>query len=209
MNEIMQIFTFLVLIFSIVIHEFSHGWMADRLGDPTARYMGRLTLNPLPHIDLWGSIIVPLVLYFSNVGFIVGWAKPVPYNPYNLRDQKKGPALVSLAGPGANLLVAAVFGILIRTMHSVDPIAYADLIQFFAMIVIYNVLLAVFNLVPLPPLDGAKILEYFLPQSLQGVMRTLENNYMLFLLLFIFFGFDLILPVVYTVFSFLSGLSAF
>lgn len=205
MNEIIQIFGFLVLIFSIVIHEFSHGWMADQLGDPTARYMGRLTLNPIPHIDPLGSIIVPLLLYISSAGFILGWAKPVPYNPYNLRDQKKGPALVALAGPASNLIVAIIFGILIRVLTAQDPIANASTITFFALIVFYNILLAIFNLVPLPPLDGSKILEYILPSSMRGIMDTLEKNYMLFIILFIFFGFPLITPVINTLFNLIVG----
>jgi Zn-dependent protease len=207
MNEFLQIFAFLVLIFSIVIHEFSHGWMADQLGDPTARYMGRLTLNPIAHIDLWGSIIVPLFLFLTNAGFIIGWAKPVPYNPYNLRDQKRGPAMVALAGPGANLLIASIFGILIRVLTAYDPIAYADTVNLFIVIVSYNILLAIFNLVPLPPLDGSKILDYFLPPSLHSVMETLEKNYFLFLIIFILFGFQLILPIIYFLFGVITGIS--
>jgi Zn-dependent protease len=205
MNEIIQIFGFLVLIFSIVIHEFSHGWMADQLGDPTARYMGRLTLNPIPHIDPLGSVILPLFLYISNAGFIVGWAKPVPYNPYNLKDQKKGPALVALAGPASNLTVAIIFGILIRILTAQDPIANASTITFFALIVFYNILLAIFNLVPLPPLDGSKILEYVLPPSMRGIMDTLEKNYMLFMILFILFGFSFITPIINILFSLIVG----
>jgi Zn-dependent protease len=205
MNEIIQIFGFLVLIFSIVIHEFSHGWMADQLGDPTARYMGRLTLNPLPHVDFMGSIIVPLFLYLSNAGFIVGWAKPVPYNPYNLKDQKKGPALVALAGPFSNLLIAAIFGVFIRILYSMNAVQYGSVISLFALIVLYNVILAVFNLVPLPPLDGSKVLAAILPKPLQGIMDVLEKNYMLFLLLFIFFGFQYIEPIISFVFGLLVG----
>ncbi len=109
MQENLQIFSFVILIFSIVIHEFAHGWMADYLGDPTARYMGRLTLNPIPHIDPIGSVLLPLLLLISNAGFIIGWAKPVPYNPYNLKDQKNGPAMVGAAGPLSNLLIAFIF----------------------------------------------------------------------------------------------------
>lgn len=205
MSEIIQIFGFLVLIFSIVIHEFSHGWMADQLGDPTARYMGRLTLNPIPHIDLIGSILLPLFLYLTNAGFIIGWAKPVPYNPYNLRDQKKGPALVALAGPLSNLLIAIVFGIFIRSLYSVGGAEYIDIIGLFALIVLYNVILAVFNLVPLPPLDGSKILDYVLPPSMQGIMRVLERNYMLFLIIFIFFGYQLIQPIIIGLYSLIVG----
>lgn len=205
MNEIIQIFGFLVLIFSIVIHEFSHGWMADRLGDPTARYMGRLTLNPIPHIDPLGSIIVPLFLFLTNAGFIVGWAKPVPYNPYNLKDQKNGPALVALAGPLSNLSVAVIFGILARILVAQGGAAYSNEIMFFDMIIFYNVLLAVFNLVPLPPLDGSKILESILPRSMQGIMQTLEKNYMLFMMLFILFGFQLIQPIIIFVYVVIAG----
>lgn len=205
MNEIIQVFAFLVLIFSIIIHEYAHGWVADQLGDPTARYMGRLTLNPIAHIDLMGSIIVPLLLYISQAGFIVGWAKPVPYNPYNLRDQKKGPALVALAGPGVNFLIAIIFGIIIRILVAQDPIAYANIITFFSIIVLYNILLAVFNLVPLPPLDGSKILEYILPPSFHGIMETLEKNYMLFLVIFILFGFGLIIPIINFLYEIITG----
>lgn len=206
MSEIIQIFAFLVLIFSIVIHEFSHGWMADQLGDPTARYMGRLTLNPIPHIDLIGSILLPLFLYISSAGFIIGWAKPVPYNPYNLKDQKKGPALVALAGPLSNLSIALIFGIMVRVLVAYDPVAYSDIISLFILIVFYNVLLAVFNLVPVPPLDGSKVLSYALPYSLRGVMEVMERNYILFLMLFIFFGFRLIFPVINFLFSMFTGI---
>jgi len=205
MNEFIQIFGFIVLIFSIVIHEFSHGWMADQLGDPTARYMGRLTLNPIPHIDPIGSVLLPLFLLFSGSGFIIGWAKPVPYNPYNLKDQKKGPALVALAGPLSNLLIAVVFGIMIRILAFQDIVVYAATIDFFSLIVFYNILLAVFNLVPIPPLDGSKILSYFLPVSFQGIMETVEKNYVLFFMLFIFFGFELITPIVYLLFDLIVG----
>lgn len=205
MSEIIQIFGFLVLIFSIVIHEFSHGWMADQLGDPTARYMGRLTLNPIPHIDPIGSVILPLLLVLSGSPFVVGWAKPVPYNPYNLKDQKKGPALVALAGPLANLLIALIFGALARILAAQDSITYANAIVFFDMIILYNVLLAIFNLVPLPPLDGSKILDSILPPSMHEIMQILEKNYMLFLMLFILFGFQLIEPIIIFLYAVIAG----
>jgi Zn-dependent protease len=196
MVETFQIFGIIVLIFSIVIHEFAHGWVADQLGDPTARYAGRLTLNPIPHIDPLGSVLLPLILLLSGSGFIIGWAKPVPYNPYNLKDQKKSPAWVALAGPAVNLLVAVIFGFAIRIMIMQGFPVYADFVQFFAIIVFYNVVLAVFNLVPIPPLDGSKVLFSVLPYSMRGVQETLERNSMLFLLLFIFFGIWLISPII-------------
>lgn len=200
-----ETFGIIVLIFSIVIHEFSHGWMADRLGDPTARYAGRLTLNPIPHIDPIGSVLLPLILLITGSSFMIGWAKPVPYNPYNLKDQKKGPALVALAGPAINLLIAVIFGLAIRLMIAQDLPIYSDFITFFSIIVIYNILLAVFNLVPIPPLDGSKILFSVLPYSMRGVQETMERNSMLFLLLFIFFGFSLIQPIILLLFALITG----
>lgn len=205
MAEILQIFSIVILIFSIVIHEFAHGWMADSLGDPTARHMGRLTLNPIPHIDLMGSIIIPLFLLLSNAGFIIGWAKPVPYNPHNLRDQKNGPALVGAAGPASNLLLALIFGIIIRILLGQGMAMNSDMIMLFSIIVFYNILLAVFNLVPIPPLDGSKILFHFLPYSMHNIRETLERNGILLLILFIFFGFQLIIPIMLFLFSLITG----
>lgn len=193
-----------ILIFSIVIHEFSHGAMAYWLGDSTAKYAGRLTLNPIPHIDPIGSILVPLIMAFSGIG-IIGWAKPVPYNPYNLRDQKYGPALVGLAGPLSNLVLAVVFGIIIRIAVGQGMAVDSPVLLFFGLIVFFNVLLAVFNLVPIPPLDGSKILFYILPYRMQWLRDALERNGILILALFIFFGFRLIFPVIIYLFVFITG----
>ncbi len=205
MVEILQVFSIIVLILSIVVHEFSHGWMANYLGDSTAKHMGRLTLNPIPHIDLMGSIIVPLLLLISSTGFIIGWAKPVPYNPYNLRDQKNGEMLVALAGPASNLLLALIFGIIIRILLIQGIAIDSSIIIFFGIIVLYNILLAVFNLVPIPPLDGSKILFHFLPYSMHNIREIMERNSVLFLLLFIFFGFRLIIPVMLYLFVLITG----
>ena len=205
MFEMLQAFSFVVLIFSIVIHEVSHGWVANHLGDPTARYMGRLTLNPIPHIDLMGSIIVPFILLISGTGFIVGWAKPVPYNPYNLRDKKNGEMLVALAGPASNLLLALVFGIIIRILLIQGIGMDSSIILFFSVIVFLNILLAIFNLVPIPPLDGSKIMFHFLPYSMRNVREILERNGMLFLIIFILFGFRLIVPVMFYLFVLTTG----
>ncbi len=190
---------------SVVIHEFAHGWMAFQLGDSTAKYYGRLTLNPLKHLDFWGSFIVPLMIFiFSGGQAIFGWAKPVPFNPYNLRDQRYGMAKVAMAGPGANLLVALVFGLSLRFMPLEVP-ALAGLVQIFSLIVILNILLAIFNLIPLPPLDGSKILFTFLPYSWQKARVFLEQYGMIFLLLFIFFAFRWILPLVFLIYQLIVG----
>ena len=207
MEFTIAIFFVIILLFSAVIHEFAHGWMANYLGDPTAKFMGRLTLNPIAHIDLIGSILVPLFLIFSSVGFIFAWAKPVPYNPHNLRDKKNGEMLVALAGPLSNLIIALIFGVIIRIMmfQNID----STMITFLSFIVYLNIILALFNLVPIPPLDGSKILFYFLPYSMQGVKEFLEKNGMILLLVFIFFGgFSLILwPILELLFVLFTGSS--
>jgi Zn-dependent protease len=207
MDFIIAIFIVIILVFSAVIHEFSHGWMAYHLGDPTAKHLGRLTLNPIPHIDPFGSIIFPVMTVFLGSmlfgsPIIFAWAKPVPYNPYNLRDQKNGEMFVALAGPASNIIVALIFGTVIRIMmmQGID----SSLIIFFGLIVFINILLAVFNLLPIPPLDGSKILFHFLPYSMHSVREILERHGMLILLIFIFFlgGFRLIiLPIL--LFSFI------
>jgi len=207
MDTIFYIFEIVVLIFSIVIHEFSHGWMANSLGDPTAKYQGRLTLNPLPHIDPLGSILVPFLMFLSGTGIIFGWAKPVPYNPYNLKNQKRGPAMVAAAGPLANLAVAVFFGLVIRILVA-QGVGLA-IIPFLGFIVLINIVLGIFNLVPIPPLDGSKLLFSVLPYSMRNIQEFLEKNGMLFLLVFIFFGFQLIIPIIFGLFKLLVGNNMF
>lgn len=202
--DLITIFQIIILIFSIVIHEVSHGAMAYWLGDSTAKYAGRLTLNPIPHIDPVGSILVPLVMSLSGTGIIFGWAKPVPYNPYNLRDQRYGPALVGAAGPASNLILAIAFGLLIRAMNAYD-FGSPALAMFFGIIVFYNVLLAIFNLVPIPPLDGSKILFYLLPDSAYRVKMFLEQNGFMLLLIFILFFSSLISPIIEWTFRLIAG----
>ena len=207
MDPIFYLFEIVVLIFSIVIHEFSHGWVANYLGDPTAKYQGRLTLNPLPHIDPLGSILIPFLMFLSGTGIIFGWAKPVPYNPYNLKDQRRGPALVAAAGPLANLAVAVFFGLVIRTL--VAQGVSSAIIPFLGFIVLINIVLAIFNLVPIPPLDGSKLLFSVLPYSTRHIQEFLERNGMLLLLVFIFFGFQLIIPIIFGLFNLLVGSNIF
>jgi len=198
------LFSIIILIFSVVIHEFSHGYMANKLGDPTARLAGRLTLNPFVHLSLFGSFIFPLITY-SLGGFIFGWAKPVPYNPYNIKN-KYGDALVAIAGPGSNLLVALIFGFLIRLNFSLNFLNNSFL-NIFTIIVFINLILAVFNLIPIPPLDGSKILFNFLLSKYIYVKEFFERYGLFLLVFFIFFLWKLLLPFVYYAFSLITGLS--
>lgn len=208
MQEIIIIFfQVAILIMSVVIHEVSHGAIALWLGDPTAKYAGRLTLNPFKHLDWWGSFAVPLIMIFT-LGFGFGWAKPVPYNPYNLRDQRKGPALVGLSGPLSNLVVALIFGLAARFIY-INSLIKLDIVQnlldrnyeslsiaisgslssifflIFSMIVVINVFLAFFNLIPIPPLDGSKLMFAILRLKTETVIM-LEQFGFIFLLIFIF-----------------------
>ncbi len=156
------LFLIAILIMSVVIHEVSHGFAANWLGDPTARLEGRLTLNPVPHIDPMGSVILPAILALSSSPFLFGWAKPVPYNPYNFqRGGRWAEALVAAAGPAANIAVALAVGLLVRV--GVIPLEATNLA---VSIIFLNVLLAVFNLIPIPPLDGSKVFSQLLPQPL-------------------------------------------
>lgn len=185
---VITIFTLLVLLFSIIIHEIAHGSVAYYLGDPTAKYAGRLTLNPLKHLDLFGSIILPLSLFFlyslaGTAGPIVGWAKPVPINPNNFRDRKWGELKVSIAGPAMNFLIALIFGLGIRFI----PLP-STLLVFFSIIVLYNFLWGLFNLVPIPPLDGSHILFSLLPYRFKRFQIMLQQYGLFILVFFIFFG---------------------
>jgi Zn-dependent protease len=185
------IFSLLILLFSVIIHEVAHGSVANYLGDPTAKYHGRLTLNPIKHLDLLGSVILPLTLALAKLP-VIGWAKPVPVNPYNFRDQKWGDLKVSLAGPASNLLVGIIFSLILRFV----PLPGSLLIPF-GMIAIYNFLLAIFNLIPIPPLDGSWILFSFFPRSLAKTKIFLQQYGML-LLIFIIFLFDSSLNWIYS-----------
>ena len=196
------IFQIIVLVFSAIIHEYMHGWMADRLGDSTAKDAGRLTLNPIPHLDLFGSVLLPAMLVLSNVGFVFGWAKPVPFNPYNLSDKKYGSAKVALAGPLGNLIVALFFGLILRFIN----LPSQELAMLFSMIVQINLLLMVFNLVPIPPLDGSKVVMPFLPTNMQESMLKLEKYGMFIVLLFIMFGFSIVIPIINFLFRVIVGI---
>lgn len=165
--------SFVVLIMSIVAHEVAHGYAADSLGDPTARLAGRLTLNPLPHLDLMGSIIIPALLAFGGSPIFFGWAKPVPYNPYNLKNRRWGETLVALAGSGTNILLAIIFGLIVRFGSTSLPEATISLA---ATIAFVNLFLGLFNLIPFPPLDGFTALRSALPWHLASGLNRLEHQ---------------------------------
>ena len=172
MTGINAIFYIIVLIMSVVIHEVAHGYSAYLLGDKTAYFKGRLTLNPLKHLDPFGSVILPLILILTNSGFVIGWAKPVPYNPNNLKKWKHSELVVAISGIVANLLMALLFSIIIRGAMYFglpvisDSLSLSPFYQITSIIVITNLVLAFFNLIPIPPLDGSKVLFALLPARL-------------------------------------------
>ncbi|KKR88780.1 MAG: Peptidase M50 [Candidatus Wolfebacteria bacterium GW2011_GWA2_42_10] len=208
MNSVLiSIFQLIVLLFSVIIHEVSHGAMAYRLGDPTAKNAGRLSLNPLKHLDAFGSFLLPLMLFILRSPILFGWAKPVPFNPLNLKNPKRDGGLVGLAGPASNLSIAVIFGLFSKSLALAGfPFGPAPAI-FFDIIVLINIMLAVFNLIPVPPLDGSKILFAFLPQSAGKYQLALERYGIFILLFFIFFGLRFISPIIYGLYKILgSGL---
>lgn len=192
--QIDLIFGIVVLIVSVILHEVAHGYMADFLGDPTARLQGRLTLNPIRHMDLFGSVVLPGLLIYGGLPPI-GYAKPVPYNPYNLRG-KHAEGLVAFAGPATNVLLAIIFGLIVRFGSAqLGP----DLVYAFAGVSAINLGLALFNLVPLPPLDGSKVLSALF----SAISRRLERGYETFLTNFSRMGFLPMILVILLVFNFL------
>jgi Zn-dependent protease len=183
-----------VLIFSIVLHEVAHGWAALKQGDPTAAMLGRITLNPVPHIDPVGSLLVPVILTLMPGGFIFGWAKPVPVNPRNFRNYKKGDIIVSLAGVAVNFLLAIAFTLLVVATVWLGR-ALPNLAETWAIMrsmaeygVLINLILALFNLLPIPPLDGSHVMYHLLPPHLGARYRELGRYGMLILILFLFLG---------------------
>jgi Zn-dependent protease len=205
MNPIDAIFYLAILIMSIVIHEVSHGFMAEKWGDNTARYAGRLTLNPIKHLDMFGSILLPALLFFMQAPFLFGWAKPVPYNPDNLRNIKWGTVAVASAGVLANLFIAIIFAVLLRLIPVFG--LPEGLYTIGSLIVFVNLALAVFNLVPIPPLDGSKILFSFLPASMRQVEDFMEQYAFVFLIVFLIYFSKFLGPIVYGGYRLLTGLA--
>lgn len=192
MNVEVAIISIVVLVFSAILHEVAHGWVADRLGDPTARLLGRLTLNPIPHIDPLMSIFLPLVLILSGSPIIFGAAKPVPVDPFNLRDGRRDMALVSLSGPLTNFLIAAVFALILKFAGPLFDQSLLLPIMF--LVVKLNLLLGIFNLLPIPPLDGSKVFSLLLPEDTARSYLSIGAYGMFilfFLLLFPIGGFSL------------------
>lgn len=198
------IFQIAILIMSVVVHEVAHGYTANLLGDPTAKYEGRLTLNPLKHLDPIGSFFVPLISFFLG-GFIFGWAKPVPYNPHNLRPGRFSEAWVAAAGPITNISLAVIFAMIMRAGISGALPVGEGFLHISAMIVFVNLLLALFNLIPIPPLDGSKLLFAAFPEKIHQFRAFFERFGILLLILFIFFLWEFISPVVFALFKLLVG----
>lgn len=228
------IFSITVLIMSVVVHEVSHGYAAYSLGDPTAKNEGRLTLNPLKHLDPFGSVLLPLILVLIRSPFIFGWARPVPYNPYNLSNQRWGPALVGAAGPASNIFVAFIFGILGFLLPLTASIREELWVKFvfgfltrqislgvigsnfvesvyaiFLLIIFINLLLAFFNLVPIPPLDGSKVLFALIGRHWPELEYFMERWGFMVLIFFIFFLFRFIFPVILWAFRLITGVGLF
>lgn len=199
---IQMFFSVAVLVFSVVAHEVSHGYMAQYLGDPTARLAGRLTLNPVKHIDPLGSIFVPIITALLSPGFVFGWAKPVPYNPYNLKDQKWGDAKVAIVGPLTNIVLAFTFAMFIRLGSGMLT---ADMLILMHMIVYINITLGVFNMVPIPPLDGSKVLMSVLPYRYRYIGDYLERYALVLILILVFFLWRFVLPLVNGLFNLFVG----
>jgi len=205
------------LVFAIVFHEVAHGWVANKLGDHTARDMGRLTLNPISHIDLFGTVIMPILLFvLTNGRMVFGYAKPVPINPYNFKNPKQGMAISSLAGPATNLVMAMCFSFLLRVvfppLEGMVPKQSWDwfglpLTLMIGYGVIINVVLAVLNMIPIPPLDGSRVVYWVLPDKLAATYYRLEPYGTLILMLLIGLGVlgKIMSPIIRPILAFLLG----
>ncbi len=181
-----------ILIGSVVLHELAHAWTAYKLGDPTAWLEGRITLNPLAHLDTIGSVVLPLLLVLTGSPFIIGWAKPVPFNPHHFSNPRWGGALVAVMGPVTNLLIAAIAAGIVILIGPVASVVSAIM----HAIILTNIALAVFNLIPVPPLDGHHILFAIIPDSFAHIKYQLQRYSLVLVLILVVFGWRLIEPVV-------------
>lgn len=203
MDPVNLIFAISILIVSVIAHELSHGYAAEFLGDPTARLAGRLTINPLKHLDPVGSLAVPLASFILG-GFIFGWAKPVPYNPYNLKKGRFSETIVSGAGVFTNLALALIFSMVIRFGAGTLPASFLDLAGF---IVLINIVLAIFNLIPVPPLDGSKILFSLLPYRFNNLENFFERWSLPILIFIVIFFWQFLTPVISLIYRIFTGTS--
>ena len=198
------IFAIAILVMSVVIHELAHGYAALYLGDHTAEYEGRLTLNPIKHLDIMGSVVIPLASFLLT-GIVFGWAKPVPYNPYNLKNRRWGELIVAAAGPVTNFVLALVAGFFLRFGPHFMVLSPA-LVTILITIVITNILLAIFNLMPVPPLDGSKILFSLLPLRWRKVQNYIEKyGFFALVFLILFFG-NAVSYIVTFIFKLITGM---
>ncbi|MEK7159885.1 MAG: site-2 protease family protein [Patescibacteria group bacterium] len=196
MDLVTGLVSLIILVYSAILHEIAHGLVAERLGDPTARLLGRLTLNPKNHIDPFMSIALPLILILSGSPVIFGAAKPVPVDPFNLKDGRKDIALVSLAGPATNVLIAATAALLIKLLEEFTVLGDFQVFAYWFLLISVklNLLLAIFNLIPIPPLDGSKIFALILPEKEANTFLALGSIgifILFFLLMFPIGGFSL------------------
>ena len=205
---VLKIFEFVILLFALSLHEAAHAWMASRLGDPTARMLGRVTLNPIKHIDPLGTVLIPLAMLFFSHGFLFGWAKPTPVTTRNFRKIVRDDILTTLAGPLSNVLAAVVSLVLLAVVAKATPTGnlmikelvvlggptqelmaaspvVAPLVVLLYLSILLNLFLAAFNLIPLPPLDGSHIIRHLLPYS---ALRVYDSLGMISLVLILFFG---------------------
>ena len=198
------IFFIAILIISVVIHEISHGYVAERFGDDTARNAGRLTLNPLKHLDMFGSIILPFMLILVQSPFLLGWAKPVPYDPRNFSNRKWGTFWVAAAGILANFFLAIFFGLILRFL--IMQGSSSQIVYIVSSIILTNLGLGIFNLIPIPPLDGSKILFSLLPESAFSTLVFLERYSLIILLVFVFFLSQYLYPVLAFLYTLITGI---
>lgn len=208
-----QLYQVIILIFLVIIHEVSHGLMAYKLGDNTAKELGRLTLNPIKHLEFFGSFLVPFLFLITGSSFILGWAKPVPFNPYNLKNPKRDGALIALAGPLSNFLIAIVFGLVVRLMVLFTPVIVSPILlniySLLNIVILMSVLLAFFNLIPIPPFDGSRIVLAFLSGKAERFWIQLEQYGTLLIILFLFGGMlSFLSPLVISVYQFIAGPAA-
>lgn len=197
-----MIFKIIVVLFSVVLHEVAHGAVANSMGDTTAKDLGRLTLNPFKHLDLFGSVLLPLLTFLAG-GFIFGYAKPVPYNPLRLNDRRYGPAKVAFAGPAVNLILAVLFGSFLRFLPTaLDNTLFPQLLSF---VVLLNLTLAVFNLIPIPPLDGHWLLLTFLPARFEALKIFIVRYGLFLFIFFLFFLSPVIFPLIRLLFRVIVG----